>query len=165
MRTALHRARARPAAAAAAAAIAAAAMLGLAGCGDDSDDGGGATQRQTLRLQSQLSAPPRGAPTGREPGGQLIFNGMLFKPDAGPAVGRSQASCTRTANGEGDVFQCLLSFVLDEGMIYAQATSSSQGPADGVVTGGTRQYANVRGTFGYRANGTARVDLRFRLVR
>lgn len=161
MTTSTHRWRARHAAAAAACAVAA--ML-IAGCGSDSADDG-ATQRQTLRLQSQLVAPPRGAPTGAEPGSPLLFNGMLFKPDAGRAVGRSQSSCTRTARGEGDVFQCLLSFVLDDGMIYAQATSSPRGPADGVVTGGTRQYANVRGTFGYVANGTARVDLTFRLVR
>ncbi len=162
MRTATHRARARSAATAAAIA---AATLGVAGCGGNDSDDGGATQRQTLRLQSQLVAPPRGAPTGREPGSALLFNGMLFKPDAGRAIGRSQGSCTRTARGEGAVFQCLLSFVLREGMIYAQATSSSRGPSDGVVTGGTRQYANLRGTFGYEANGTARVDLTFRLVR
>jgi hypothetical protein len=162
MTTATHRSRTRRAAAAAV--VAAAATLGIAGCGNASDDGG-AAQRQTLRLRSQLVAPPRGAPTGREPGSPLLFNGMLFQPDAGRAVGRSQASCTRTANGDGEVFQCLLSFVLDEGMIYAQSTSSPRGPADGVVTGGTRQYANVRGTFGYAANGTARVDLTFRLVR
>jgi hypothetical protein len=162
MTTATRRSRARRAATVAAVA---AATLGIAGCGGDDSAGDGATQRQTLRLQSQLAAPPRGAPTGREPGSQLLFNGMLFKPDAGPAIGRSQASCTRTARGAGDVFQCLLSFVLEEGMIYAQSTSSSQGPADGVVTGGTRQYANMRGTFGYAANGTARVDLTFRLVR
>jgi hypothetical protein len=162
MTTATRRSRARRAATVAAVA---AATLGIAGCGGDDSAGDGATQRQTLRLQSQLAAPPRGAPTGREAGSQLLFNGMLFKPDAGPAIGRSQASCTRTAPGAGDVFQCLLSFVLEEGMIYAQSTSSSQGPADGVVTGGTRQYANMRGTFGYAANGTARVDLTFRLVR
>lgn len=151
--------------AAAAAAVAAAATLGIAGCGGSDSDDDGTVQRQTLRLQSQLAAPPRGAPTGREPGSSLLFNGTLFKPAAGPAVGRSQGSCTRTAPGEGEVFQCLLSFVLDEGMIYAQSMSSSRGPSDGVVTGGTRQYANVRGTFGYEANGTARVDLTFRLAR
>jgi hypothetical protein len=161
MTTATHRTRAWRAAAAAAVAVA---TLGIAGCGNDSGDGG-ASHRQTLRLQSQLVAPSRGAPTGRVPGSALLFNGMLFKPGAGRAIGRSQGSCTRTARGEGDVFQCLLSFVLSDGMIYAQATSSSRGPADGVVTGGTRQYANVRGTFGYEANGTARVDLTFRLVR
>jgi hypothetical protein len=161
MPTATHRSHTRRAAAAAA--VAAAATLGIVACGNDSD-GDGAAHRQTLRLQSQLAASPRGAPTGREPGSPLLFNGMLFKPEAGPAIGRSQASCTRTANGAGDVFQCLLSFVLDDGMIYAQSTSSSRGPAGGVVTGGTRRYANVRGTFGYAANGTARVDLTFRLV-
>ena len=162
MTTATHRTRARRAAAAAA--VAAAAILGSAGCGSDSDDGG-TTQRQTLRLQSQLSAPPRDAPTGREPGSPLLFNGMLFQRDAGRAIGRSQGSCTRTASGEGEVFQCLLSFVLSDGTLYAQSTSSSRGPAGGVVTGGTRQYANVRGTFQYESNGTARVDLTFRLVR
>lgn len=162
MTAATSRSRVRRAAAAAAIA---AATLGIAGCGSSDSDGDGATQRQTVRLQSQLAAAPRGAPTGSEPGSPLLLHGMLFKPDAGRAIGRSQASCTRTARGAGDVFQCLLSFVLDEGMIFAQSTSSSQGPADGVVTGGTRQYANVRGTFGYVANGTARVDLTFRLVR
>ena len=162
MTTATHRMRARRAATAAAIA---AATLGIAGCGGNDSDDGGATQRQTLRLQSQLVAPPRGAPRGREPGSSLLFNGMLFKPDAGPALGRSQGSCTRTARGEGDVFQCLLTFLLDEGTIYAQSTSSSRGPSDGVVTGGTRQYADLHGTFEYEANGTARVDLTIRLVR
>jgi hypothetical protein len=137
----------------------------MAGCGGGDSGAGGATQRQTLRLQSQLSAAPRGAPTGSQPGSPLLFNGMLFNPDATAAIGRSQASCTRTAPGAGDVFQCLLSFVLREGTVYAQSTSSSRGPSDGVVTGGTRQYADLRGTFQYAANGTARVDLTIRLAR
>ena len=150
---------------AAAAAVATAATLGIAGCGGNDSDDDGAAQRQTLRLQSQLAAPSRDAPTGRDPGSALLFNGMLFEPDAGPAVGRSQGACTRTARGEGEVFQCLLSFVLDDGAIYGQSMSSARGPAEGVVTGGTRQYANVRGTFRYEATGNARVDLTFRLVR
>jgi hypothetical protein len=172
--------------AAATAAVAAAATLGIGGCGNDSAagetpratatstaasrDGAAAAEAaparvRTLRLQSQLAAPPRGAPTGSAPGSQLLFNGMLFKPGASRAIGRSQASCTRTASGAGEVFQCLLSFVLSGGMIYAQSTSSARGPADGVVTGGTRRYAYLRGTFRYKANGTPRVDLTFRLAR
>jgi hypothetical protein len=90
---------------------------------------------------------------------------MLFKPGARAAIGRSQGSCTRTARGGGEVFQCLLSFVLNGGAIYAQSTSSSRGPAAGVVTGGTGRYAYLRGTFRYEATGNPRVDLTFRLSR
>lgn len=163
------------------AATAAAVALAITGCGKDGDDAergdpapvatssaaedaAAPARLRTLRLQSQLAAS-RGAPRASAPGSQLLLNGMLFRPSGGAAIGRSQASCTRTARGAGEVFQCLLSFVLRGGTIYAQSTSSERGPADGVVTGGTRRYAYLRGTFRYKATGSPRVDLTFRLSR
>lgn len=143
---------------------------GCGGCGAATEPAGistattGATPRpaiRTLALQSQLSAAARRA--GSEPGSQMVFTSMLFRPKGRSAIGRSQGACTRTAPGRGEVYQCLLSFVLRDGVIHAQAMSSADGPADGVVTGGTERYRNARGTFRYKATGTPRVDLTFRI--
>lgn len=140
------------------------------GSGSGSTSGGAATTdpgvghdlARTLRFKSQLSAAPR--ERNAQPGAQMVFTGMLFKPKGGSAIGRSQGACTRTATGRGAVFQCLLSFVLHDGVIYAQSIASLDGPADGVVTGGTESYAGVRGTFDFKATGNPRVDLTFRLA-
>jgi hypothetical protein len=123
-----------------------------------------ATPRETsstLALKSQLSpGTRRGA---NLPGSQMVFNGMLFRPKGGSAIGRSQGACTRTAAGRGEVYQCLLSFVLRDGVIYGQSMASADGPAGGVVTGGTERYRNARGTFRFKTTGTPRVDLAFKL--
>jgi hypothetical protein len=114
----------------------------------------------TIRLESQLAAAPRAVgPSVAGPGSQLVFTGMLFKPKGTSAIGRSQGSCTRTARGGGEVYQCLLSFILRDGTIYAQSVASADGPAGGVVTGGTSRYRNMRGTFRFKATGDPRVDL------
>jgi hypothetical protein len=165
------------------AAITAAALLG-AGCGGDDDPsaatkdatvaqaapadadaaaGGDAVATETMRLESQLSAAPK--TKGDAPGSQMVFTGMLFKPDATSAIGRSQGSCTRTAPGAGAVFQCLLSFVLRNGVIFAQSVSSTGGPANGAITGGIGDYRDVRGAFTYKATGSPRVALTLRMKR
>jgi hypothetical protein len=161
------------------AAIAAAALLG-AGCGggDDSsaatkdtaapnvaasDSGSTGESRETLELESQLSSAPQAR--GSRPGAQMVFTGMLFRPDGSSAIGRSLGSCTRTAPGKGAVYQCLLSFILHDGAIYAQSVSSGGGPSDGAVTGGTGSYARVHGTFSYKATGSPRVKLTMRYAR
>lgn len=170
MTTGNRRSRARRAAMMAALAAATASGLGVVGCGDDgptaaATSGAGATRQpaRTLELESQLAAPARSARTGSAPGAQMVFTGMLFEPGGDAAIGRSQGSCTRTAAGAGEVFQCLLAFVLDDGTIYAQSMASARGPASGVVTGGTGGFAYAQGTFRYRANGTPRVNLTLRL--
>jgi hypothetical protein len=116
---------------------------------------------RTLALQSQLSAGARRASDA--PGSAMVLTGMLFRPKGTSAIGRSQGACVRTARGRGEVYECLLSFVLRDGVIHGQATSSADGPAEGVVTGGTERYRNARGTFRYRATGTPRVNLTFKL--
>lgn len=116
---------------------------------------------RTLALESQLSATTRRA--SDVPGSQMVFTGMLFTPEGRSAIGRSQGACTRTAPGRGEVFECLLSFVLRDGVIHGQAMSSADGPSGGVVTGGSERYRNARGTFRFKATGRPRVDLTFRL--
>jgi hypothetical protein len=154
---------------------AAAVTLAVGGCGHGDSGGAAATstippaavpapatprETTTIRLESQLAAPPRPA-GGRSalPGTQLVFTGMLFKPHGTSAIGRSQGSCTRTAAGGGEVYQCLLSFIMRGGVIYAQSVASADGPAAGVVTGGTDRYEDMRGTFRFKATGNPRVDL------
>jgi hypothetical protein len=66
----------------------------------------------------------------------------------------------RTAPGRGDVFQCLLAYVLPNGVIYAQSVSGFAA----ATTGGTNRYATVRGTFRYQATGSPRVNLTLDLV-
>lgn len=118
----------------------------------------------TLKLQSQLLSTPLGASPDGKPGSQMVFTGMLFTPKGAAAIGQSQGACTRTAPGRGQVFECQLTFVFRGGEIHGQSVSSYQGPADGVVTGGTRHYANIRGTFAYQATGKPRVNLTFALL-
>lgn len=144
----------------------------VAGCGGDSaattagattsGAASDAAPAQTLALESQLSAAPRTHPW---PGSSMVFSGMLFEPHGSSAIGRSQGSCTRTARGPGPVYQCLLSFVLRDGVVYGQSLSSQGGPATGAITGGTDHYAGARGTFAYKATGSPRVDLTMRLSR
>lgn len=151
------------------------AVAGCAGGGDDTateadsatvptattDGAAPRATTRTLALESQLSAGARR--TSNEPGSQMVLTGMLFRPEGRSAIGRSQGACARTAPGRGEVYECLLSFVLRDGVIYGQAMSSADGPAGGVVTGGTERYRDVRGTFRYKATGTPRVDLTFKL--
>lgn len=119
-----------------------------------------ADETTTIRLENQLSAAPRAAGgNSAQLGSQLIFTGMLFKPNGTAATGRSLGSCTRTAPGRGEVYQCLLTFILNGGVIYAQSVASADGPADGVITGGTKRYEGMRGTFRFKATGESRVDL------
>jgi hypothetical protein len=90
---------------------------------------------------------------------------MLFKPRAARATGRYQGSCVRVARGGGDAFQCVINYIVPNGVIYGEAISSSQGPGQGVITGGTGAYASARGTFQYRATGNPRVELTLRITR
>lgn len=158
-------------------AVAAAAVaMTVGGCGQGSADDGvvaragtaadpapaaaAADEATTIRLENQLAAAPRTAGgRGAQPGSQLVFTGMLFRPRGSSAIGRSLGSCTRTAPGGGEVYQCLLTFILRGGVIYAQSLASADGPADGVVTGGTKRYEGMRGTFRFKATGDSRVDL------
>ncbi|MHB8694638.1 MAG: hypothetical protein ACYDHH_25655 [Solirubrobacteraceae bacterium] len=154
--------------------LATATALAIAGCG-----GGGKSKATTsaietaapsshvsvFRLQSQITAMSPSARSARAAGSVLVFVGMLFQPNRATAIGRYQGSCVRTAPSNGDVFECLLTYIVKDGDIYAQSVSSSQGPADGAVTGGTGRYAGVHGTFQYKATGNPRVDLTFALVR
>jgi hypothetical protein len=135
------------------------ALLLVAGCGS----AGHASQ--TLRLENQLTTQTnlRISPA-TSLGAQLVFTGMIYEPSGTAAIGRDQASCTRTAPGNGQVFECLMTFILPKGQIYAEAASSHSGPATGVVTGGTGSYAGMRGTFQFTATGNARVDLTFTLT-
>jgi hypothetical protein len=122
------------------------------------------SRQQTLKLEDQLTtqtALPISPTTSL--GAQFVFTGMIFEPAGTAAIGRDQAACTRTAPGNGQVFECLMTFILPAGQIYAEAASSHSGPATGVVTGGTGSYAGMRGTFVFTATGNPRVDLTFDL--
>jgi hypothetical protein len=159
-------------------AVALAAVVGGAGCGAAGDraatlpiakvsDQPSAIERSvTLKLQSQQSTPPAviGKP-GSQPGALMLLNGMLFQAGGTAAIGRSQAACTRTAPGNGEVFECQITFIMADGTIDAQSISSVGGPAEGSIGGGTHAYADARGTFSYRATGNPRVDLTLNLQR
>jgi len=125
-----------------------------------------AAKSQTLRFETQLAATSdiRLSP-GVSVGAQLVFTEMVFQPTGGSvAIGRAQGSCTRTQPGNGAVYECLITFILPAGQIYAEAASSHEGPSLGVVTGGTGAYSGVRGTFQIRATGTPKVSLTFELT-
>lgn len=134
--------------------VAAALLLAstLAGCsGDDSDndaDRSRESPQRTLTYESQLTtsstAPDRGS-TGQ----QLVMRAMLYTPGARAATARSQATCTRTQPGAGEVYNCQLVYLFPTGKLYALAASSRQGPATGIIAGGTGSYANARGSFRY----------------
>lgn len=128
----------------------------LAGCG-------AATHHQTLRFDSELSAISDAAPATAV-GQQLIFTAQLYPPNGPSAIGRAQASCTRTAPGDGEVYDCLLVFTLARGTLFGLAAASHDGPASGSIAGGTGAYAGVRGTFLYIATGNPRLALTFALT-
>jgi hypothetical protein len=131
-----------------------------AGCGAS---GGGKTEK--LSFQSQLTSESnlRVSPT-TSLGSQLVFMDMIYQPTGTAAIGRDQGACTRVAPGNGVVYECLITFILPAGEIYAEAASSHDGPSTGVVTGGTSSYRAVRGTFAFTATGSPRVDLAFDLT-
>jgi hypothetical protein len=149
----------------------------LAGCGGSPSAkssappaaSGGSTSQ--VRLQSQLSTfkvlpgAGRSSEDSNSLGTQLILTGMLFQPHASQASGRSQAVCTRTGGGAGEVFQCSIAFLLPQGTIYGDGVASRQGIASGIVAGGTGRYAGERGTFSYRRASGPRVDLTFTVQR
>jgi hypothetical protein len=80
-------------------------------------------------------------------GSAFVLTGMVLKPSGQSAIGRYKGSCIRTAPGDGEVFECQLTYILNDGDLYGESVSSSQGPADGVVTGGTGRFAGVPGYF------------------
>ncbi|HEY5198513.1 MAG TPA: hypothetical protein VIJ51_15940 [Solirubrobacteraceae bacterium] len=134
-------------------------VLVAAGCGGSA---GGKTE--TLKLENQLTTEtnlPISPTTSL--GAQLVFTGMIYEPAGTAAIGRDQTACTRTAPGNGQVFECVMTFIMPSGQIYAEAASSHSGPGTGVVTGGTGNYAGMRGTFLFTATGNPRVDLTFSL--
>jgi hypothetical protein len=134
-----------------------------AGCGATES---GSDKTQTLKLESQLTSENNLLITPTTSlGAQLVFTGMIFLPEGTAAIGRDQTACTRTAPGNGQVFECVMTFVMPSGQIYAEAASSHSGPATGVVTGGTGTYDGARGTFVFTATGTPRVDLTLKLIR
>lgn len=133
----------------------------VTGCGS----GSGAPRTRTLQLQNQLTAESNLAISpATSLGAQLVFTGMVYEPNGTAAIGRDQTACTRTGPGNGQVFECLMTFIMPAGMIYAEAASSHSGPSTGVVTGGTGAYAATRGTFQFTATGNPRVDLTFDLT-
>jgi hypothetical protein len=132
------------------------------GCGT----GGGASGKtERLALQSQLTSESnvRISPA-TSLGSQLVFTEMIYQPTGKAAIGRGQGACTRTGPGDGEVYECLITFVLPNGQIYAEAASSHDAPSTGVVTGGTGTYAGMRGTFDFTSTGSPRVDLTFKLI-
>lgn len=135
---------------------------GLAGCGgDDSDsnaDRGPASPQRTLTYESQLTTsstvPERGSI-----GQQLVMRAMLYTPGARAATARSQAACTRTQAGGGEVYNCQLVFLFPTGKLYALAAATREGPPTGIIAGGTGSYANARGSFRYDNTQGARTKL------
>jgi hypothetical protein len=126
---------------------------------------GSAASQTTLRLESQLSSTKNVFVTpGQSLGQELIFSAMIYPPGAPAATGRSQGTCLRAEPGDGEVYNCQLTFVLAAGTIYALALSSHDGPASGVIAGGTGSYKNTRGSFLYVSTGKARISLTLTLT-
>lgn len=133
-----------------------------AGCGTVSGSG---AKTEKLAFQSQLTSESnvRISPSSSL-GAQLVFMDMIYRPTGTAAIGRDQGACTRVAPGNGVVYECLITFILPDGQLYAEAASSHDGPSTGVVSGGTGSYQAVRGTFAFTATGSPRVDLTFDLT-
>ncbi|HEU0317012.1 MAG TPA: hypothetical protein VFR49_06765 [Solirubrobacteraceae bacterium] len=148
------RGRCLPAAVGAAVVVAAAA----AGCAS-------AGKTSSLRFESQLSSTRTVfISPGRSLGQELIFTAMIYPPGGPAANGRSEGTCIRAEPGNGEVYNCQLTFILPGGTVYALALASHDGPAAGAVAGGTGSYANVRGSFAYAATGSPRIALTFKLT-
>lgn len=146
--------------------VAATAVL-LAGCGGGGDDDDSAKDEgstRTVRLESQLTGVDRvpvNAPAGADT--QLRLLAQVYEPGEEDAVGRSQAACVRALRGGGQVYNCDIVFVLPKGNMYGLAIASRDGPASGVIVGGTRDFALARGTFDYGARDGQRVKLTVKL--
>jgi hypothetical protein len=133
-----------------------------AGCGGTSGSG---AKTEKLALQSQLTSESNvRISQSTSLGSQLVFTDMIYRPGGTAAIGRDQGACSRAAPGNGVVYECLITFILPAGEIYAEAASSHDGPSTGVVTGGTGTYRAVGGTFAFTATGSPRVDLSFDLT-
>jgi hypothetical protein len=144
--------------AAPAAAIVAALAALAAGCGTSG-------KAHSLRFESQLSSTQTVfISPGRSLGQELIFTAMIYPPGAPAANGRSQGTCIRAEPGNGEVYNCQLTFILPGGTVYALALASHDGPASGIVAGGTGSYASARGRFAYTATGSPRIGLTFTLT-
>lgn len=124
-----------------------------------------AGKTRTVRFESQLSTTRAVfISPGRSLGQELIFTAMIYPPGAPAANGRSDGTCIRAEPGNGEVYNCQLTFTLPGGTVYALALASHDGPASGIVAGGTGTYGNVRGSFAYVATGGPRIVLTFKLT-
>lgn len=126
---------------------------------------GGSPATTTVHLDSQLSATRNLFVTpGDSLGQELIFTAMVYPPGGSAAIGRSQGTCLRSQPGNGEVYNCQLTFVLPAGTVYALALASHNGPAAGIIAGGTGSYKNARGSFLYTASGKPRIMLTLTLT-
>ncbi len=135
--------------------LAAVAVAGCAGTG----------KTRTVRFESQLSSTRSVfISPGQSLGQELIFTAMVYPPGGSTANGRTEGTCIRAEPGNGEVYNCQLTFVLPGGNVYALALASHNGPAAGIIAGGTGSFADVRGRFAYLATGGPRIGLTFTMT-
>jgi hypothetical protein len=98
------------------------------------------------------TAPTKhGFPTAISPGDQLVLTNPLTQ--GGKTIGKLRARCTATANAKTSNpnafvdahFICEGVFTFGKSMLFANA-AIVKGGTEGVITGGTGNYAGARGT-------------------
>jgi hypothetical protein len=98
------------------------------------------------------TAPTKhGFPTAISPGDQLVLTNPLTQ--GGKTIGKLRARCTATANAKTNNpnafvdahFICEGVFTFGKSMLFANA-AIVKGGTEGVITGGTGNYAGARGT-------------------
>jgi hypothetical protein len=126
-------------------------LLGAAGCG------GGFTTKTLTFTEGEgpvgmLDNTPKGADPESQPqpapGSQWTFNEDLRDSD-GKTVGSMNIACAATAPGKtGGEGQCTATAEVPGGMIAASSGGEVFGErTEGVVTGGTGEYAGASGSF------------------
>jgi hypothetical protein len=131
------------------------------------DSGRGSRTSLTLQIDTQKLTVVDTGPSGASPGDLVIEADNLTRD--GRPVGTAQLSCVAQvgslANGEA---QCSGTFYLPGGQLETQGDARSVNGSvsgTGAVTGGTRRYQGVRGSYEFdTTTGITRV-IRFKLMR
>jgi hypothetical protein len=125
------------------------------------------TTRLTLQIDTQRLTVVDTGPTGSSPGDMVLEADNLTR--RGKPFGTAQITCVAhagdLANGSAE---CAGTFYLPKGQIETQGGAKSVNGSisgAGAVTGGTRRYHRVRGSYAFHTTtGTTRV-LRIKFVR
>jgi hypothetical protein len=131
------------------------------------DSGRSSTTSLTLQIETQKLTVVDTGPTGASPGDMVLEADNLTRE--GRPVGTAQLTCVAQvgslANGEA---QCSGTFYLAGGRLETQGDAKSVNGSvsgAGAVSGGTRRYQGVRGSYAFdTTTGITRV-IRFKLTR